>query len=404
MRVTFTLLVFFCVVSSSFSQTVKGTVVDERFFPVGKVSVEIEGQGSTSTDTNGRFSIPITKKPYNLTIVDQSSAIAVRYEGLTTLEPELRLFGLKSAKYANTEALKVTFPEISTGTSAIVKFISQDLFYSTEAVATAGETSKILTVDWPKSKEFVSGFVIYISKTTDNYLRYYEYPVTIFRGSNVIQTADLKFPGDTRNPGSSTITVFLPNYVYANKGYAVYADFLGLNRNASILLSSAEADIQSTKVLVPQDLPFAFRLKVSGNGYGKDGAGFINYSYTSPNSVINLENEEPPEILAPQDKLYGVSGNTRFSYETGSGTGIYVSHFHSFYPEGDFYLVTRERNINSPIGYSKGMISGKEYQWYVMKYMTYFNVDDFVKPLRFQNDMGYKAVSFSEKRTFRTSF
>jgi hypothetical protein len=50
------------------------------------------------------------------------------------------------------------------------------------------------------------------------------------------------------------------------------------------------------------------------------------------------------------------------------------------------------------------MISGKEYQWYVMKYMTYFNVDDFVKPLRFQNDMSYKAVSFSEKRTFRTSF
>lgn len=404
MKVLITLFALILFSQTAFSQTIKGSVVDERYFPVGNVSIEVEGQGSTSTDTNGSFTMPITKKPYNLTIVDKSSAISVRYEGLTTLEPELKLFGLKSAKYSNTEALKVTFPEIPSGTSAIIKFISQDLFYSTEAEATSGETTKIITVDWPKSKEFVSGFVIYISKTMDNYVRYSEYPVTIFRGSNVIQTADLTSPGTTKNPGSSTITVYLPNYVYANKGYAVYADFLGLNRNASILLTSAEADIQMTKVLVPQNLPFAFRLKVSGNGYDKDGAGFINYSYTSPNSVINLENEEPPEILAPQDKLYGVGGNTRFSYGTGSGTGIFVSHFHSFYPEGDFYLVTRERNIISPIGYSKGMISGNEYQWYVMKYMTYFNVDDFVKPLRFQNDMGYRAVSYSEKRTFKTGF
>jgi len=404
LRVIFTLIVILFSASAASSQTVNGTVVDERYFPVGRVTVEIEGQGTTATDTNGNFSIPVTKKPYNLTIVDQSSAISVRYEGLTTMEPELKLFGLKSAKYANTEDLKVTFPEIPSGTSAIIKFISQDLFYSTEAVATTGETTKIITVDWPKSKEFVSGFVIYISKTQDNYVRYSEYPVTIFRGSNVLQSADLKFPGTTKNPGSSTITVFLPNYVYSNKGYAVYADFLGLNRNASILLSSAEADIQSTKVLVPQNLPFAFRLKVSGNGYDKNGAGFTNYSYTSPNSVINLENEDPPEILAPQDKLYGVSGNTRFSYETGSGTGVYVAHFHSFYPEGDFYVVTRDRNITSPISHSKGMISGNEYQWYVMKHMTYFNVDDFVKPLNFQNDMGYRAVSYSEKRVFRTGF
>lgn len=382
-------------------QTVKGTVLDERYFPVPGVTVQIEGGGSTATDTLGQFQLPVEKRPYNLTITDPASAVAVRYVDLNTLEPQLRMFGVPHGKYANSEALKVTFPAIPGGTSAIIKFLSSNLFSSQEVTATSGETSKILTVEWPKNRDVIAGFVIYLSKTSNSFTHYAEYPVTIFKGSNIIQTADLQFPGTSTNPGNSTLTVYLPNYSYNSKGYSVYADFLGLDRNASILLSSGDADISYTKVLVPEKLPFAFRLKVSGNGALKNGANFTSYSYYAPGAVVNLENETPPELLAPQDKLVGYNTSTRFSYETGSGTGVYVVHFHSFFPEGDFYIVTRDWKVQAPVELSGGIIAGNEYQWGVSKYMTYFDVNDFVKPTIFQNDIGYKAVSHSEKRTFK---
>jgi hypothetical protein len=388
----------------SYGQTIKGIVVDERYFPVPGVTIQIEGGGSTATDTLGQFSIPVEKRPYNLTLIDRASAVAVRYEELTSLEPELKMFGISPGKYTNSEVLKVNFPEVPGGTSAIIKFLSMNQFSSQEVTATSGETSKTITVDWPKSKDVLNGFVVYLSKTGNNYNKYAEYPVTLYRGSNIIQSADIQFPGTSTNPGSSTLTVYLPNYSYNSKGYSVYADFLGLNRNASILLSSGEADIRFTKVLVPEKLPFAFRLKVSGKGSEKNGSGFVNYSYSSPNAVINLESETPPEILAPQDKLIGYYPTTVFSYETGSGTGVFVVHFHSFFPEADFYIVTRNWRVSSPVELSGGIISGNEYQWGVTKYMTYFDVNDFVKPLIFQNDVGYKAVTHSEKRTFKKTF
>ena len=274
MKKILTIILLLALSKVAISQTVKGVVLDERYFPVPNVTIQIEGGGSSKSDSNGEFTIPIDSKPYTLTLVDKSSAVAVRYEGLTTTEPELKMFGIRSGKHANTEGLKVTFPAVSG--SAIIKFISQDLFYSTEATATGGETTKLLTVEWPSAKEYITGFLIYLSKDQINYIKYLEYPITIFKGSNTIQTVDLTYPGSSSDPGSSTVNVYLPNYKYNSKGYSIYADFLGLNRNASILLSTAEADIQNTKVLVPLKLPFAFRLKVSGNGTYKDGSGFIN--------------------------------------------------------------------------------------------------------------------------------
>ena len=45
-----------------------------------------------------------------------------------------------------------------------------------------------------------------------------------------------------------------------------------------------------------------------------------------------------------------------------------------------------------------------EFRWRVNKYLTYFSVDDFVKPSAFKNDIGYKAILYSEERTFKTGY
>ena len=179
---------------------------------------------------------------------------------------------------------------------------------------------------------------------------------------------------------------------------------MSLHRNAELLLNTTEGDIISTKVLVPQTIPFGYRLKIVGNGFDKGGIGFENFVYSYPNASYNLTSETPPKLEAPQDKLYTVNSNTLFSYDWGSGIGIYVVHFHCYDPVGDFYIVTNDRNIPSPISFAGSILKGTEFSWVVAKYLTYMSVDDYVKPRNYANDIGYKAILTSELRTFRTKF
>lgn len=385
---------------SAFAQgTIKGRVLDERGFPVPGVTVFINNIGGANTGKDGSFTAVTDKLPYNLTIKDESNSLAVLYEGLKRLDPELILFGAKSSRSVNTEAIKINFPSVPSGSSALIKFISDDLFYSQDVIANSGETSKIITVDWPNNENKVNGRVIYLEKTSTAYTKYIEKALTVLKDFNnqVITFDNANFI----KPGQTSITLYMPNANYERKGFAVYADFLALHRNSQILLNSEEGDIISTKCLVPSNLPLSFRLRVEGNGFYKNGDGFENSIYSYPGTSLNISTETPPELTAPQDKFIGVSPYTEFAYEWGSGTGIYVVHFHSYFPDGDFYIVTSQRSVSSPVQKSGGILKGNEYKWSTAKHLTYFNLDDFTKPKQFSNDIGYRAVTYSAPRTFK---
>jgi hypothetical protein len=392
-------IIFFSYAGAFAQGTVKGRVLDERGFPVPGVYVSINGIAGSSTDKEGKFAVIVEKLPYNLVIHDESNSLAVLYEDMKRMDPELVLFGAKSSRSVNTESMKINFPAVPSGSSALIKFISDDLFYSQDVVANTGETSKIITVDWPNNTNSVNGRVIYLEKTSTAYTKYIEKAVTVLKD---FSSQSVTF--DNANfikPGQTSITLYMPNANYERKGFAVYADFLALHRNSQILLNSEEGDIISTRCLVPSNLPLSFRLRVEGNGFYKDGDGFQNSVYSYPGTSLNISTETPPELTAPQDKFTGVSPYTEFAYEWGSGTGIYVVHFHSYFPDGDFYVVTAGRSVSAPIQKSAGVLKGNEYKWYTAKYLTYFNIDDFTKPKQFSNDIGYRAVTYSAPRTFK---
>ena len=406
LRTTFLFLLFsffqYTILSAN-AEIIKGRLLDERNFPVPNVSISISYGGGGTTDANGKFKLSSDKFPYNLTVFDAANAIGVTYLGLSVLNPELTFFGVKASRYVNTEVVKVNIMPVPSGRSVLIKFVSDDIFFSNDVIFSPGETQKIITVDWPSASNSINGKIIYLEKTNESYKKYGEKPITITKDFYPL-TISFDSLYHFTDPGNSFITLFLPILDYNKKGFSVYADFLALHRNAEILLNTTEGDIYSTNVPVPQSLPLGFRLKVSGNGFYKDGAGFVNYVYSYPGTSMNINSETPPKLSAPQDKFYGVSENTQFSYDWGSGTGIYVVHFHCFDPVGDFYVVTNDRQINSPIGYAGSILSGEEFKWYVSMYLTYFSVDDFVKPKAFRNDVGYKAVTYSETRIFRTTF
>lgn len=382
---------------------ISGKVLDERYFPVPELKVFFTGGVSTVTNKEGKFSVSLESATYDVYIYDFSNMNSTVYRGLSTPNPELTFFGNTSSKYVNTDIMKVNFLPVPQGRTAVIKFISDNVFNSKEVIASSGERTKILTVDYPNTKDYINGKIIYLEKSPQSYERFSEKSVTIMK-DNYNQSIVFDSSSYYSKPRDSYVTVYLPGQESEKKSFDIYADFLSLHRNSEFLLNQTEGDIISTKVLIPQNLPYGYRIKITGSSNFKGGSGYDSYFYSYPGATYNINSETPPTLSSPQDKLYGVNDNTQFSYEWGSGTGVYVVHFHCFDPVGDVYIVTMDRNIKSPVNSMKDILKGTEYSWSVTKYLTYISTDSFVRVKDFANDVGYRANSYSEMRTFRTKF
>lgn len=403
----FLVLIFFNYFGNSYSteisKYVSGRVIDERSFPVPFVKVLING-AEVSTDNFGKFRMLNVRFPYDAVVAVRSTSTAVIYKNLNIENPDLILFGNLNSIYSYRAVVNLNFPEIPSGSSAKIKFISPDVFYCEDAEAFTGEKSKTIIVYWPLSQKTINGKVIYIQKNNSLYENYRENAISIFQNTIPFETTFGK--NITEIAHTSNLTVYFPFDDYTVKGYSVYADFLAYNRNSEILLTKQEGNILKTKSIIPSLLPVSYRLKINGFAKYKDGSGFISTAYSKPGATINLSTENPPELKTPSDKFMGAAGNTEFSYSSGSGTGIYVVHYQSFYPDMDFYIVTGERsaylNYLSRDEFKK--VNSVDFKWDVKKYLTYFSVDDFVKPNEFKNDIGYRAILYSGERTFKTGY
>jgi hypothetical protein len=384
-------------------RSVVGRVVNERNFPVPFAKVIINN-AEVETDKSGVFRIPNVTFPYDAVVAVKTTATAVLYKKLSIDNPELILFGKSIGGNAISAAIEVTFPEIPSGSSAILKFISTDSYYSEEKEVFHGEKSKSILVYWPATKNILNGNVVFIQRSSTDYQQYSEKVVSIFKNSAPFK-ANIT-AASSANIKTSDLVVYVPFKDYTTKGYSIFANFQSYKSNADVLLTKEEGDIHRTKSIIPSSLPVAYRLKISGFVDFKDGSGFTNYVYSQPGATVNLETETPPEPQTPSDNFLGANGNTEFYYSLGSGTGIFVVEFHSAYPAMSFYIVTDQRSTNfSYLSRREFKNAGSvEFKWRVKKYLTYFSVNDFVKPAELRNDIGYKAVLYSKERIFKTGY
>jgi len=396
------LLMLILISVKAFSFEIVGRVLDEKYFPVPNISVTITGGMLTKTNRDGTFSVNTDNSNYDLLLYDLSVSIGVLYKDLSTSTPELIFYGLNASRNINSEFIKIEFPAMPNGRSAIIKFLSEDVYSCEDVTVSSGERNKVLNINFPSYQSRLNGRVVYLEKTPVSYEKYLEIPITINK-EGYPQTIIFDSLSFGKTPGTSNVVIYPPAFAYDSKGFSVYADFLSQHRNSELALNITEGDIVSSKIIVPQSLPYGYRLKVEGRGALKNLGSFVSYTYSYPGATLNIPTETAPKLDAPQDKYWGVSTNTIFSWDWGSGTGIYVAHFHSFAPVGDFYVVTRDRNLKNPKALAGGIIDGNEYSWQVSKYLTYTSVDDYVKPRMFANDLGYKAVLTSELRTYRVN-
>lgn len=381
---------------------VSGKVVDERGFPVPYLKVIIN-QIEAQTDAGGKFNIVNIETPYDVTIAERYTSTAVIYKNLNISTPELVFFGMVPDDYINTVNANISFPKIPEGNSAIVKFISTEIFECKEFIANEGESSKSLKISWPLYQNNLKGKIVYILKNDSGYQNI-KFKEVSFNKNN--RTPNVKI---NSKPGSkltnSEVSVYFPEDSYDNRGFSLSANLFNYNRSSGISFYENTGKEKQFIIPVMKGIPETFKIQVRGFSNSMDGSGFINYSYVSPGAVVKIVSEFPPEIQTPVDNSLAIDGGARFSYSTGTGAGIYVLEFRSVNPVMNFYIVTGEResrlNYLSRSEFKSGSV---QFIWSVRKYLTYFTVDEFVNPALFKNDFAYKAILFSKERSFKTGY
>lgn len=414
MKITVTLLYFIFLItisSDSFSfnkknpseiQFINGKVVDERGFPIPYIKV-ISGKNETQTDIAGKFNFMNIPVNYDITIAERYSSTAVIYKDLTVSNPNLVFFGEIEDNYSNFIKLKIRFPKLISGETGYFKFISQDVFENKVSEAKEGDSIVNMSVKWPMYQNVLKGQVVYISKNDSGYrfIKFRQIILDKFKKSQEIKY-DSK-PGTKIT--TSKLNIYFPDDYYFSKDFSVSTDFFNYDKSSGIKFFEDESSENQFRISVPDNLPMTFKLRITGYAKRKDGTEFLNTSYASPGNNIKIESENPPELLTPQNNILSADGNTRFSYSAGSGAGIYVAEFRSKNPAMRFFIVTGRNevylNYLSRNEFGSGSV---QFEWSVRKFMTYFNVDEFVKPPVFKNDFGYKAVTLSSRRYFKTGF
>lgn len=381
---------------------VSGKVVDERGFPVPYAKVIIR-DSETQTDVSGKFNIMNVESPYDLTVAVRTNSTAVIYKNLSISNPEIVFFGEPVEDYYNIVRAKVNFPKLTDGKSGILKFISQEVSYSEEKDVAEGDSASFLKISWPMFQNRINGQIVFIVRNKSGFQTIKFTDVSVVK-SNLNQEYNI-----TSKPGkklsSANVSVYFPENSFESKGLSLSANLFNYDKGSGIMFFKNEGNESQIKIVVPDKLPVSFKIRITGYADRKNGSGFVNYTFVSPGSVTKIDSEQPPEIMTPTDNSLAVDGRTRFSYTSGSGTGIYVLQFRSNDPPMNFYVVTNERESNLEYLSRKEFKSGSvKFNWNVRKYTTYFNTDEFVKPLIFKNDMGYKAVLYSSVKYFKTGY
>jgi len=388
--------------NSSDRQFINGKVVDERGFPIPYIKV-ISGTSETQTDIAGKFNFINISSDYDITLAERYSSTAVIYKDLSVSNPNLTFFGEIEDNYSNFINLKIRFPKLLPGEKGLFKFISQDIFESNESSAKEGDSIIILSVKWPMHQNILKGQIVFLSSNDSGYkfIKFREIILDKFKKSQ-----ELKFDSKPGNKiTTSKLNIYFPDEQYFSKDFSVKTDFFNYDKNSGIKFFEDESSENQFRISVPDNLPLTFKYRITGFAKRKDGSEFLNTSYASPGNNLKIESENAPELQTPQNNSLSIDGDTRFSYSVGSGAGIYVAEFRSKNPSMRFFIVTDRNevylNYLSRNEFKNGSI---QFEWSVRKFLTYFNVDEFVKPPVFKNDFAYKAVMISSRRYFKTGF
>ncbi len=387
------------------SQTINVRLVDMNGISASNAYVSINNSEGIPVSIHGNASISGISVPYDLLVYSLIDSAYTLYKGLTTLNPQVTLYGTYGYS-APTQVASVLL--IYPGSN----YVSQRWVYSNFVSSInvfprqdfINDSTTFFDLGWDGNSSINGSFCSFLDS-----LDYAGY--TLFNGfakkdtqfiSGSVNIVKLARKDYSFKPVSSFVRVNQPSGIQ-NGFYHAEISFDGSSINSGILLDENYLQSgQALNLIVPGTLPTAYKIKTHIMFSLPDNSNFDYIGYLIPGSSVNVTVPAFPTQLYPVDNATGINYNTTFSYSPAGG--VYLTSIRNFQYYGHFVLtvVSAVAAFSIPDLSQKGFrLSGnKHFAWYVTAEFGFSGIDDFASSKRFTNDSHYSGSTETSERSF----
>ena len=382
------------------SGSVSGKLYSYNHDAIENLKVTIQDK-SVFTSADGSFMLSGISLPYDVIITDSLNRKASIFKNISVNNIELPLRGYGG--YSFYAGLNVQIQDNAPQTGKKWKIIFTDREFTNVYAELSGiNPSGGLLINTDKTVS--SGILIAISYIRDingiitSYENFGSFPLYNIQSGN---TYNYTFDSlsTSLNPGEQPVTASI-NVTAVQYSTEFYLSFGTISYHDGYGYTFSFLTGNYFNFKIPTGLPLPFNTVIQNDTYLN--SGFSRQEYTVyPGSLNVLTVNNPPIQIYPEDGAQNVNNSTMFSFNSGSGNGIYEIILNNQSRFSEYRIITTEQNFTleglDKLGF--GNINNNIFDWHISKTGPASSMDDFVT--NYFNQQNH-FISESNYRRFST--
>lgn len=363
----------------SSSGSVSGKLYGHNHTGIENIKVTVQDK-NTYTSADGSFSLNGISYPYDVIITDSALRKATIYKNISVSNIELYSDRYSGSNYSAAIYVRILGESVQSGKKWKVIFTDRENINEYAEVSGINPTAGLLL---NMDKDIVSGRLIALSYMKDNngkitsYENFGTFPLYNIQSGNTynywFDSLSLAF-----NPGEETITASI-NVAAVPYSTEFYLSFGTKNRPENFGYTFSYLTGNYFNFKIPTGLTVPFSTVILNNTTFSSGYSQQVYN-VFPNSGNDLIVNVPPIPLTPAEDAKNVNTGTQFSFNSGSGKGVYEIILTNQSRLSEYRIITAE-NIFTLEGLDKlgfGSINNNIFEWRVTKKGPASTINEYV--------------------------
>ena len=361
--------------------SVSGKIYNYSVIPSSNLKVTVQNQ-TVYTSSNGSFAFDNVIYPYDLIVTDSSFRSTVYiYKGLSVKNITIPLN--RSQSSTDLAFVNVHLPAGFFQSDLECKIIFTDGNYINKYVQVS-DLNQDVYFDVPlNGNNSVSGrlFVLTYKSDSENRILSYENfgqspEIQLQSGSTFEYTFDSQ--SLSLNPGEQEIECTFNNISknYLSSFYISFSPKYTFNETNFIF---SELQGSSVNFKIPTGIPAEFKTFVNNYSYNIPGDAAEDFNVI-PNVLNEFTVKVPPDLVSPDNEIQNVNNNTQFSFNTGTGNGIYEISLFNNVSFIEYKIITSNNNFTLE-GLEElefGNFNNNNFNWNVKKIGPANSMNDFI--------------------------
>lgn len=359
--------------------SVSGKLYGYNHTAIENLKVTIQDR-SVYTSADGSFTLNGISYPYDVIITDSVRRKATVYKKLSVNNIGLYFDQYSGSNYSAAIYVRIQGESLPNDKKWKVIFTDRENVNEYAEVTGINPTAGLLL---NMDKNIVSGRLIALSYKKDNngkitsYDNFGTYPLYNIQSGNTynywFDSLSLAF-----NPGEQTVTASI-NVAAVPYSTEFYLSFGTINRPVNFGYTFSYLTGNYFNFKIPTDLPLPFSTVIINNTTLSSGFSYQEYN-VFPNSNNDLIVNVPPIPLSPVEDAKNVNNETQFSFNSGSGKGVFEIILTNQSRFSEYRIITAENNFNleglDKLGF--GSINNNIFEWRVTKKGPAATVNEYV--------------------------